>query len=69
MLVERQLEPIEAERLLRKLPSEEGLRMTFNEIKSCVEELLEADLDDCIKWSYCRIDVSENKVLSIRPLK
>lgn len=48
-LVEYHLDPVETNRLMTKLPTEEHLQVTLAEITGSVEELLEADFDDCIQ--------------------
>lgn len=48
-LVECHLDPVETNRLMIKLPTDELLQVTLAEITGSVEELLEADFDDCIQ--------------------
>jgi hypothetical protein len=48
-LITNQLDLLETNRLMRKLPVEEHQKVTLSAIIKSIEELLDSDLDDCIK--------------------
>lgn len=67
--IEDQLDVIETKRLLRKLPYQDDLGVTLEEILGSVEELLDADLDDCIKSGFNKLNTREMHELWLQPLQ
>ena len=55
--------------MLSKLPVYAEQFVTYQQIINCFEELLDEDLDDCIERGFDKLDIRDDKEISISLLK